>query len=97
MIRNFSSTGEIRTTERRLDREHKSQHDLEVTIKDGDGLDSLSSKTFISVTVMDDNDHTPHFLQRVYKFSVPLKMHQGDQLKAGQVRNDVYIFKCSCF
>ncbi|XP_076056118.1 FAT atypical cadherin kugelei isoform X2 [Oratosquilla oratoria] len=65
------NTGEIRTTVRRLDREQQAEHGLEVTVTDN-GNPPLSSTTIVIVNVLDENDHDPEFLERPYKFSVPL-------------------------
>ncbi|CAL4064237.1 unnamed protein product, partial [Meganyctiphanes norvegica] len=83
-------TGEIQTSTRRLDREKQSEHVLEVTIKDGMDHGALTSKTFVTVSVTDDNDHTPRFQQRIYKFSVPViekdnKQKNGKSLNIGHV------------
>lgn len=33
---------------------------------------TLSSTTYIIVKVLDENDHAPQFLERLYKFFVPV-------------------------
>ena len=52
-----------------------------MTIADGneDKSSTLSSTTYIIVKVQDENDHTPQFLERLYKFFVPVIPHQGRQ------------------
>ncbi|XP_063848744.1 fat-like cadherin-related tumor suppressor homolog isoform X3 [Scylla paramamosain] len=74
-------TGEIRTTTRRLDREKQAEHMLEVTVADGEWgqTATLSSTTYIIVKVQDENDHAPHFLERLYKFFVPVVAHRESQ------------------
>ncbi|KAH8379347.1 hypothetical protein KR009_004338 [Drosophila setifemur] len=65
-----SETGVITTTERKLDRENQAEHILEVAISDN-GSPVLSSTSRIVVTVLDINDNSPEFDQRVYKVQVP--------------------------
>ncbi|XP_064094852.1 fat-like cadherin-related tumor suppressor homolog isoform X3 [Macrobrachium nipponense] len=68
-----ANTGEIRTTARRLDREKQAEHVLEVTISDGeDPATALSSTAYVTVNVQDENDNKPTFLERYYKFAVPV-------------------------
>lgn len=82
-------TGEIRTTIRRLDREKQAEHVLEVTITDGqDPSTTLSSTTYITVNVLDENDHAPVFLERLYKFFVPVIAHQNPQMDGTGVDKD---------
>ncbi|XP_073842383.1 FAT atypical cadherin kugelei isoform X2 [Musca autumnalis] len=63
-------TGELVTTERKLDRENQAEHILEVRISD-DGTPSLYSTTRVVVTVEDINDNNPQFEQRFYKVQAP--------------------------
>ncbi|XP_016955474.1 fat-like cadherin-related tumor suppressor homolog isoform X1 [Drosophila biarmipes] len=65
-----SKTGVITTTERKLDRENQAEHILEVAISDN-GSPVLSSTSRIVVSVLDINDNSPEFDQRVYKVQVP--------------------------
>ncbi|XP_043649668.1 fat-like cadherin-related tumor suppressor homolog isoform X2 [Drosophila teissieri] len=65
-----SKTGVIKTTERKLDRENQAEHILEVAISDN-GSPVLSSTSRIVVSVLDINDNSPEFDQRVYKVQVP--------------------------
>ncbi|XP_062134609.1 LOW QUALITY PROTEIN: fat-like cadherin-related tumor suppressor homolog [Drosophila sulfurigaster albostrigata] len=71
-------TGILRTTERRLDRENQAEHILEVSISDN-GSPSLTSTTRVVVSVLDINDNSPVFDQRVYKIQVPstLKVNES--------------------
>nr|XP_053631087.1 fat-like cadherin-related tumor suppressor homolog isoform X2 [Cherax quadricarinatus] len=84
-----STTGEIRTTARRLDRERQAEHVLEVTISDGDDPSTaLSSTTYVAVNVQDENDHAPVFLERLYKFYVPVIAHHNPQMDESVLDND---------
>ncbi|KAL9905398.1 fat-like cadherin-related tumor suppressor homolog isoform X2 [Glossina fuscipes] len=65
-----TTTGELMTTERKLDRENQAEHILEISISDN-GNPSLASTTRIVVIVDDINDHNPQFDQRFYKIQVP--------------------------
>ncbi|EDW39521.1 GL11897 [Drosophila persimilis] len=65
-----SITGAIKTTERKLDRENQAEHILEVAISDN-GSPMLSSTSRIVISVLDINDNSPEFDQRVYKVQVP--------------------------
>lgn len=77
----FNLLGKIRTAARRLDREMQAEHVLEVTIIDGeDPSTALSSTTYVVVNVEDENDHAPVFLERLYKFYVPVIQHQHPQM-----------------
>ena len=51
-----------------LDREQKSEYSLVVTAVDG-GSPRLSSKIDVNVQVLDVNDNTPEFSQKVYRFA----------------------------
>ena len=68
-----SQTGAIRTTGRKLDREQQSEHTLEIRITDSssDSTTPLSSQVVVNVQVLDENDHSPVFLQDSYTFTVP--------------------------
>jgi len=52
-----------------------------VTVADGEvgQPNVLSSTMYIIVKVLDENDHAPHFLERLYKFFVPVIPLQGQQ------------------
>ncbi|XP_058985182.1 fat-like cadherin-related tumor suppressor homolog isoform X2 [Musca domestica] len=63
-------TGELMTTERKLDRENQVEHILEVRISDN-GFPSLYSTTRVVVSVKDINDNSPQFEQRFYKIQIP--------------------------
>ncbi|KAF2364658.1 EGF-like calcium-binding domain [Trinorchestia longiramus] len=69
-----SYSGEIRTTERRLDHEQQAEHVLEVTISDSpqNATSRLSSVALVIVNVLDENDHDPEFLESIYRVVVPL-------------------------
>ena len=62
--------GIISTTNRILDREVQSEHTLEVLVSDK-GNPPLNSTTRVIITVEDENDNRPKFLERFYKLSVP--------------------------
>ncbi|XP_032591457.1 fat-like cadherin-related tumor suppressor homolog isoform X2 [Drosophila grimshawi] len=64
------NTGVLKTTERKLDRENQAEHILEVSISDN-GSPILTSTTRVVVSVLDINDNSPVFDQRVYKVQVP--------------------------
>ncbi|XP_042222155.1 fat-like cadherin-related tumor suppressor homolog isoform X3 [Homarus americanus] len=84
-----SKTGEIHTTARRLDRETQAEHVLEVTISDGDDpTTALSSTTYIAVNVLDENDHAPVFLERLYKFFVPVIAHSKPPMDEAVIDRD---------
>ncbi|MPC94137.1 hypothetical protein E2C01_089290 [Portunus trituberculatus] len=71
---------------------------LEVTVADGEQGDptTLSSTTYIIVKVQDENDHAPKFLERLYKFFVPVVPHREspaegeyvEDMPIGQVRSE---------
>ncbi|KAG7169023.1 fat-like cadherin-related tumor suppressor-like, partial [Homarus americanus] len=80
---------EIHTTARRLDRETQAEHVLEVTISDGDDpTTALSSTTYIAVNVLDENDHAPVFLERLYKFFVPVIAHSKPPMDEAVIDRD---------
>ncbi|KNC25725.1 putative Fat-like cadherin-related tumor suppressor [Lucilia cuprina] len=64
------TTGELLTTERKLDRENQAEHILEIYISDN-GQPALYSTTRVVVLVDDINDNAPQFDQRFYKVQVP--------------------------
>ncbi|KAH8411154.1 hypothetical protein KR222_008786, partial [Zaprionus bogoriensis] len=64
------TTGVLKTTERKLDRENQSEHILEISISDN-GSPILTSTTRVVVSVLDINDNSPIFDQRAYKVQVP--------------------------
>ncbi|XP_034484268.1 fat-like cadherin-related tumor suppressor homolog [Drosophila innubila] len=72
-------TGVLRTTERRLDRENQAEHILEVSISDN-GNPILTSTTRVVVSVLDINDNSPIFDQRVYKVQVPSTIHVNESI-----------------
>ncbi|XP_033149615.1 fat-like cadherin-related tumor suppressor homolog [Drosophila busckii] len=63
-------TGILKTTERKLDRENKDEHILEISISDN-GSPVLTSTTRVVISVLDINDNSPVFDQRMYKVQVP--------------------------
>ncbi|XP_076257504.1 FAT atypical cadherin kugelei isoform X3 [Rhynchophorus ferrugineus] len=65
-----STTGEITTTSRKLDRENQDEHILEVMIADN-GDPPLSSITRVVVKVEDINDNAPEFEQISYSVVIP--------------------------
>ncbi len=64
------NAGVLSTTKRRLDRETQAEHVLEVRVSDN-GKPPLNSTTRVVVTVTDENDNEPEFLERFYKVSIP--------------------------
>ena len=63
-------TGELTTTQRKLDRELQPEHELEVRVSDT-GQPSLNSTTKVVISVTDENDNRPQFLERYYKIKLP--------------------------
>ena len=57
----------ILTTTASLDRETVERYSLEITATDADGL---STVCFVTVTVLDVNDHGPHFVPPFYQGSI---------------------------
>ncbi|CAL4132574.1 unnamed protein product, partial [Meganyctiphanes norvegica] len=62
------SSGEIKTKNSHLDREIESKYELEITLKDAEDDSALTSKTFVIINIIDENDNAPQFLDRIYKF-----------------------------
>jgi protocadherin Fat 1/2/3 len=56
-------SGLLSTTKRRLDRETQASHSLDVRVSDG-GQPPLNSTTRVVITVTDQNDNSPEFLER---------------------------------
>ena len=71
-------TGQIVTTQRRLDREAQREHELEVRLSDS-GQPSLNSTTKVVVSVLDENDNAPQFLERFYKIQLPETLLAADE------------------
>ena len=69
-----SLTGEIMTTNRKLDREVQAEHVLEVRVSDM-GKPPLNSTTKVIITVEDVNDNAPSFLEHFYKVRIILLFH----------------------
>ncbi|XP_035989151.1 protocadherin Fat 3a isoform X5 [Fundulus heteroclitus] len=65
-----SRTGLITTTSRKLDREQKQEHSLEVLVSDG-SPSSKSSTLWVIVSVLDENDNRPTFHEKVYQVRLP--------------------------
>jgi hypothetical protein len=64
------NTGIVSTTRRALDRETQAEHVLEVLVSDNGKPEGLNSTTRIVVTVDDENDNAPEFLERYYKLDI---------------------------
>ncbi|KAM5172175.1 protocadherin Fat 2 [Mantella aurantiaca] len=64
------NTGLISTTEKQLDRENKEEHILEVTVFDN-GTPSLQSTSRVVIQVLDVNDNTPTFSQKLFTAQLP--------------------------
>ena len=71
-------SGEIMTTTRKLDRETQEEHILEVRLSDS-GQPSLNSTSQVVVSVLDQNDNAPVFLERYYKIKIPQTIIEEDQ------------------
>ncbi|XP_043925348.1 protocadherin Fat 2 [Protopterus annectens] len=65
-----SQTGVISTTSHKLDREQKDEYAFEVTISDN-GVPPLQSVTRVVIQILDENDNSPHFPDKLYKVSLP--------------------------
>ena len=72
------TSGEILTTQRKLDSETQSEHILEVRVSDS-GQPALNSTTQVIVTVLDQNDNPPTFLERNYKIKIPETIIEEDE------------------
>lgn len=72
------TTGQIVTTQRKLDRETQAEHILDVRVSDS-GQPSLNSTTQVIVTVIDQNDNAPTFLERYYKIKIPETIIDRDE------------------
>ncbi|CAN2387309.1 Protocadherin Fat 2 [Pristimantis euphronides] len=64
------STGLISTTEKQLDRENREEHILEVTVSDN-GAPPLQSVSRVVIQVLDVNDNTPTFSQKLFTVQLP--------------------------
>ncbi|KAL2096237.1 hypothetical protein ACEWY4_008385 [Coilia grayii] len=63
-------TGLITTTSKKLDREQQAEHFLEVLVSDG-GVSPQQALVCVCVSVLDVNDNSPVFLEKVYHARVP--------------------------
>ncbi|XP_077122485.1 protocadherin Fat 2 [Ranitomeya variabilis] len=64
------STGLISTTEKQLDRENREEHILEVTVSDN-GSPLLQSVSRVVIQILDVNDNTPTFSQKLFTVQLP--------------------------
>ncbi|XP_075066196.1 protocadherin Fat 2 [Mixophyes fleayi] len=64
------NTGLISTTEKQLDRENREEHVLEVTVSDN-GTPPLQSTSRVVLQVLDVNDNTPTFSQKLFTVKLP--------------------------
>ncbi|XP_068134493.1 protocadherin Fat 2 [Hyperolius riggenbachi] len=64
------NTGLISTSEKSLDRENKEEHILEVTVSDN-GTPPLQSVSRLVIQVLDVNDNTPMFSQKLFTVLLP--------------------------
>ncbi|XP_063784401.1 protocadherin Fat 2 [Pseudophryne corroboree] len=64
------NTGLISTTEKQLDRENREEHILEVTVSDN-GVPPLQSISRVVIQVLDVNDNTPTFSQKLFSVKLP--------------------------
>ncbi|XP_030067038.1 protocadherin Fat 2 [Microcaecilia unicolor] len=62
--------GLISTTSQQLDREHKAEHILEVSVSDN-GYPSLQSSSRVIISILDVNDNAPAFLHKSFMVSLP--------------------------
>ncbi|KAG9335984.1 hypothetical protein JZ751_003383 [Albula glossodonta] len=65
-----SDKGLVMTTSRKLDREQQDEHILEITVTDH-GVPAKSTTVRVIVTVLDENDNRPQFLEKIYKIKLP--------------------------
>uniref|UniRef100_A0A670Z7Q3 FAT atypical cadherin 2 n=1 Tax=Pseudonaja textilis TaxID=8673 RepID=A0A670Z7Q3_PSETE len=65
-------TGLIYTTSQQLDREHKAEHILEVSVSDN-GDPVLQSSSRVVIQVLDVNDNPPSFSQKLFMVQLPEK------------------------
>ena len=78
------TTGQILTTQRKLDRETQGEHILEVRVSDT-GQPSLNSTSQVIVTVTDQNDNAPTFLERYYKIKIPeIRIDRDESIQKDQ-------------
>ena len=78
-----SITGQIFTTHRKLDREVQSEYELEIRVSDS-SQPPLNSTTKVIVSVLDENDNTPQFLERYYKIKLPEILLVDESLQKDQ-------------
>ncbi|KAI2656785.1 Protocadherin Fat 1 [Labeo rohita] len=64
-----SQTGLVTTTSRKLDREKQVEHLLEITVSD-DGSPSKATVLRVIVSVLDENDNSPQFLEKSFKIKL---------------------------
>uniref|UniRef100_A0A672QAR5 FAT atypical cadherin 1 n=1 Tax=Sinocyclocheilus grahami TaxID=75366 RepID=A0A672QAR5_SINGR len=64
-----SQTGLVTTTSRKLDREKQAEHLLEITVSD-DGSPSKSTVVCVIVSILDENDNSPQFLEKSFKIKL---------------------------
>ncbi|XP_016147488.1 protocadherin Fat 1 [Sinocyclocheilus grahami] len=64
-----TQTGLVTTTARKLDREKQAEHLLEITVSD-DGSPSKSTVVRVIVSVLDENDNSPQFLEKSFKIKL---------------------------
>nr|AAO15696.1 protocadherin [Danio rerio] len=65
-------TGLVTTTSRKLDREQQDEHILEITVSD-QGVPAKSTTVRVIVKVLDENDNSPQFMEKVYKIKLPVR------------------------
>ncbi|XP_057205827.1 protocadherin Fat 1 isoform X2 [Triplophysa rosa] len=64
-----SQTGLVTTTSRKLDREQQAEHVLEITVSD-DGHPPKSTVVHVIVNVLDENDNSPQFLEKIFQIKL---------------------------
>ncbi|XP_051945075.1 protocadherin Fat 1 [Xyrauchen texanus] len=64
-----SQTGLVTTTSRKLDREKQAEHILEITVSD-DGYPPKSTIVLVIVKVLDENDNSPQFLEKIFQIKL---------------------------
>ncbi|CAL4061688.1 unnamed protein product, partial [Meganyctiphanes norvegica] len=80
---------------RQLDREIRSLYHISVTLSDG----HLTSVTPVTITITDVNDHPPHFMEPLYRITVPARIssRRRKQLFKGLEIEDEYFSQSSEF
>ncbi|KAL0973926.1 hypothetical protein UPYG_G00213030 [Umbra pygmaea] len=70
------NTGLVTTTSRKLDREQQEEHTLEITVTD-QGVPARATSVRVVVQVLDENDNTPRFLEKLARIQLPQREGKG--------------------